>query len=866
MSDNALMKVLSSRSTPIFLAKTALKLFALIHSIKSRKKPDKPGQDIHLKSPVYIMEGYHGGVLYWDWLILRKGGLWKTLIWPAVGESLLERAEKQGILLVLELDSVTFRYMAENQHSAFSRLKKLITEGVIEIVNGTFSQPLLQSLSGEAIIRQFEQGLTAIKETTGFKVSAYACQEPCFCSQLPQILNGFSIPYALIRTHWAPFGEETGINSPFISWVGPDGSSITAVPRYDWMDYSNRNDLYEGALRGNISGSHSSQWNKRWLESSICLASDMGTIPMLISAMEDLSPHESPIPASIGLADQGSIHFTTLTSFFKENAASHDHENITVKRFSSDDFIMSLPWGLEGDSLMSARDDAESALLAAERIDAIVHILGGMSREKELQHAWETLLTAQHHDFHICGPWLSLAHEKPLSAYAQDLCHDVWRSAENLALDSFKNLLPQIDTGEEENPCLVLFNPQAKKISDVFHIPGAWKVSDNVTGLQCQSDINKTSFYHEIPPLGLNVLKLEKTDMQISKHQIINDPSFANGYYKASIKRGLLGISAGDHTLLDNGSFFSVSINGHLIDSKGAGNMPVVTADGDILCRWELSGTIACIPYTQTYTFYKKLARIDVEAEFAFDENRTFGPEPSDGKGFYAMDGKKLCVCFPLCKGSVIRSAPFISEETRSETFIGNNWAGIEHDGSGLAVICPGARGFHYDKETGILRLVLAWLPSSWMYASDDSFTPNGSKYVRLKGIHRFRYSLLPYENRLDAARCAEEVRLPVSYIVGSHTPLSNPPDKPGFFSVSPDEVLLSALFVRHGRIFARLYNPTGIALEAELLSPFPLKISTCDMALDSSISVPDGKIRLRPYGVQTIGIYAGSYISGGEK
>jgi hypothetical protein len=859
MSDNTFLKIVSSRHTPLILARNILRLFALIHSIKSRKKPDKTGQDINLKSPVYIIEGYHGGVLYWDWLILIKGGLWKNLVWPAVGESLLYRAEKQGIPLVLELDAVTFRYMADNQHRAFSRLKRLINEGMIEIVNGTFSQPLLQTISGEAIIRQFEHGLTVIKETTGFKVSVYACQEPCFCSQLPQILNGFNIPCALIRTHWAPFGEEAGINSPFISWEGPDGSSVKAVPRYDWMDYSNRNDLYEGALRGNISGGHCSHWNKKWLESSGYLASVMGTDPMLISAMEDLSPHESPIPVSVGLADQGSIHFTTLTSFFKVHAARHHYEHIPVKRFTSDDFIMSLPWGLEGDSLMRARDDAESALLAAERIDAIVHVSGGISREKELHHAWDKLLTAQHHDFHICGAWFSLAHEKPLSAYAQDLCHDVWRSAENLTLNSLKNLLPQINTGEEGTPCIVLFNPHARKVGDVFHIPGTWKVSDNETGLKCQSDVNKTSFYHEIPPLGLNVLKLKKIDVQKGFSQTKNDLSFGNGFYHASMEKGLLSISAGDLTLLDNGSFFSVSINGCLFDSKGTGNMPVVKADGDIFSRWELSGNFTGLFYLQKFTFYKKLARIDVETVFTFDENVTFGPEPSDGKGFYAMDGKKLCVCFPLCKGSVIRSVPFMSEETNTEHFIGNNWAGIEHDGSGLALICPGARGFHYDKETGILKLVLAWSPSSWMYASDDSFTPNGSKYVRLKGIHRFRYSLLLYKNRLEAIRCAEETRLPVSFAVVSQTPLANQPDKPGFFSVSPDEILLSALFVRDSRIFGRLYNPTGSALEAELLSPLPLKISTCNMALDSGISVPDGKIRLRPYGVQTIGIYAGS-------
>jgi hypothetical protein len=96
-------------------------------------------------------------------------------------------------------------------------------------VNGTYSQPLLQTISGESVIRQFEHGLRAISETAGCRVKAYACQEPCFCSQLPQILSGFSIPYALVRTHWAPFGEEQGCYSPSVAWMGPYGIQTIGI-------------------------------------------------------------------------------------------------------------------------------------------------------------------------------------------------------------------------------------------------------------------------------------------------------------------------------------------------------------------------------------------------------------------------------------------------------------------------------------------------------------------------------------------------------------------------------------------------------------------------------------------------------------
>jgi hypothetical protein len=858
MSDNILMNALSSRAMPSFIARSILRVFASVHAAASRRKIARGStEDIRPEIPVYIMEGYHGGMLYWDWLILRKGGRWRSFIWPAVGVPLLARAEK-GIPVTLELDAPTFRHMARNQKKAFSRLKSLAASGMIDIVNGTFSQPLLSTISGESAIRQFELGLKAISQTTGFKVLSYACQEPCFCSQLPQILKGFSIPYALIRTHWAPFGKEKGIDSPVISWNGPDGSSVTAVPRYGWMDYANRGDMYPGFMRGNLSGAHCSQWNRKWIEASARDASRTRTVPLLISAMEDLSPHESPIPSSQGLSRMNGIRFITLGSFIKENLTA-SMENLPAVRLTSDDFRMSLPWGLEADALIIARDSAESALLTAERADAFFSLIKGANRERDINELWEKLLTAQHHDFHLCGPWLSLAHGKPISAYARDLCREVEFSAEGLAEEALIGLVKPSDTDNTGSRSLVLFNPHARKTKNVFLIPGAWEVNDNGTNIPAQIETDGTYIYREIPALGIEVLGLRKAAAKSVAGHEGNCLSFENEFYRASISKGFLSISAGDCSLLSSGCYFSVGMGGHVLDSKKTTGIPGLTACGDILSRWETSGTTTDMPFTQTFMLYRKLPRIDVEVSFQFDDGMSFGPGPSDGRGFYAMNALKLCACFPMTEGMVIRSSPFISEKTDLEIFIGNNWAGIEREGSGLAVICPGARGFYYEKNTGVLKLVLAWSPASWMYASDDSFTPNGSKYVRLNGNYTFHYSLLPYRERIEAVRCAEEIRLPEYCFITGGTASTEARLKSGLFSVEPDEVVLTALLTRRGRLFGRLFNPAGHAIEASLISDMPLEITVCDMDFSSEKPVPDGRINMRPYGIQTIGICDGS-------
>ncbi|MCX5770390.1 MAG: hypothetical protein NTZ09_08975, partial [Candidatus Hydrogenedentes bacterium] len=65
-------------------------------------------------------------------------------------------------------------------------------------------------------------------------VKTYAAQEPCFISQLPQILNGFEYKGCLFRVHWAPWGDLPAFNHDSFLWEGPDGAHVVAIPRYSF--------------------------------------------------------------------------------------------------------------------------------------------------------------------------------------------------------------------------------------------------------------------------------------------------------------------------------------------------------------------------------------------------------------------------------------------------------------------------------------------------------------------------------------------------------------------------------------------------------------------------------------------------------
>lgn len=118
------------------------------------------------------------------------------------------------------------------------RLKKFVKEGKIEIVGGTYTQPVWVCGDGEQWVRQFLLGLEAVKKTLGAEVKIYACQEVGFISQLPQILQGLGYKGCLLRALWGPWGDPPPGGEEKILWEGPDGSRIEAIPHYTFTKFS----------------------------------------------------------------------------------------------------------------------------------------------------------------------------------------------------------------------------------------------------------------------------------------------------------------------------------------------------------------------------------------------------------------------------------------------------------------------------------------------------------------------------------------------------------------------------------------------------------------------------------------------------
>jgi hypothetical protein len=193
--DLALTLLTAPRVPPALLravVRIAVALLRWQQAREDRRQAAAPPTHPAPAEPVYLVDGYHGGVVFWDWLALPGGGLWYLYNWPLCLRPALERALRDDrFRATLDLDGWTYEDMAVRAPEAIRQMQEALRLGRLEVVNGTYGQPLALSVSGESFIRQLFYGLEAIGRVLGAEVTVFYSQEPAYFPQLPQILRGF---------------------------------------------------------------------------------------------------------------------------------------------------------------------------------------------------------------------------------------------------------------------------------------------------------------------------------------------------------------------------------------------------------------------------------------------------------------------------------------------------------------------------------------------------------------------------------------------------------------------------------------------------------------------------------------------------
>jgi hypothetical protein len=789
-------------------------------------------------TPIYLLDGFHGGIPFWDWLLPQEG-LWASFLWPVVGGALLRR----GLPVTLELDGHTFEALAERSPEALAGLREAVAGGCVELVNGTYAQPFLDTLSGEMVVRQLWYGLRAIEQAVGARVTAYASQEPCFCAQLPRLLKSFGYRWALVRTHWAAFGCEPACDAPLVRWRGPDGSELPAVPRHSWQGYESRKEAQPGVVRGTLTGAHASHWSAAGLISFHQAAAQQGTAPVLLSKLEDLAPPDAPTPQAPVLARTEGLRLSSLAGYCEAVLGARPLESLPSWQPAPDGFSLTLPWGLEGDRLLAAREAAEAALQLAERAAAVAFALGGPDMGSDLEPAWKKLLLAQHHDLQVCGPWPSAAHGKSMSAVGCDLCGEAAAGAHGVLRKALAFLQGQGGPPGHVGRPVAVFNPHPRPLRTLVHVPERGALYAGGTPLPAQPDGEGMLVLCELPPLGWRILDLRPAP-------VAADPGPADGLYgegrlSAACSGGHLTIRMGDRPLLQDGLVLRYALGGASFSSGAQPGGWTVAGTGPLFTRWRLHGSLGAIRFSQELTLYRHVPRIDIEAVLDFGEGALAGPQLEDGEGYYARDEEKVCAILPLGRGTLLRSLPFLFAETRVHRFPMTGLAAVEGEGGKLALVTPGSRGCVYDPERGLLRLVLAWSPRRWIY--------DGGGRPVLRGRHTFRCALLPYGQREEALAGAELYRLPPVAIVGKEWGPAGAGEG-SLLEIGPATVRLSALFANDGALYLRLWNASTATASVELRSAIvaPGRWLPVDLWLRADASCSD-PFTLPSWGVRTL-------------
>jgi alpha-mannosidase len=303
-----------------------------------------------------------------------------------------EPSVKTGI----NLDALTYELVAEHYPHLIRRLKKYLDAGRVEIIGGTFGQPMGSMVSGESNLRQLVVGQQTIERVLGRPVAVFLEEEEMSHPQIPQMLALAGYRYASMAQcdtwgrHGAPSMEE-----PVIWWEGADGTRMLAVPNstlvfhppmvthdIDW--------LWTDEGRATLAGMQRARapLALKWTE--------FGWEKLTGKSINKFDPELFKT-----LSEKFNVEYVTVEQYLDRQSSTA--ATVPVRRVVVDDFDKLLPWGIGGDQIRRFGREVESVLLAAERFEAVAHVLQ-LSRGEVglLDEAWRQFLAAQSHDVSLC--------------------------------------------------------------------------------------------------------------------------------------------------------------------------------------------------------------------------------------------------------------------------------------------------------------------------------------------------------------------------------------------------------------------------------------------------------------------------------
>jgi hypothetical protein len=570
----------------------------------------------------------------------------------------------------------------------------------------------------------------------------------------------------------------------------PDGSEIST-----------------GFATGAPDGSDPLSWSNERLE--VTRRQGDTTAPALLCRVSDFASWDGPVAARAAVAARDDVRFVTPSEYFEVVGPAATWQATAV---------------VEGDApSRRTAAEAESTLLLAERLDALAYAMGRDSDERELEQAWSDLLRPQ------------------TAATGDDGAGAALQAGRALAEAAAKFLASYVDSSSVEGRGLVVFNPSSWPRNEYMEITlggegyriaqGEREVPSQV--VERRDGYLTLGFVAQVPALGYRLLEVRPAapyDVPAVAPATPSSRFFANEFYAAEVgERGGLSIEAAGSRLVDAAAYLTMWKDGRVHDSREA--VVAVEADrlGSVLERYLVEGRLAGMPLRQWMTLYRALPRIDLRTEIDFKHGVTFGEARALSLDFQSASG-----------GRLFADSPFYVGDAPGNRAVALGLAGLDDERQrGIALLNRDYCEYRFDASQGVLRSLLV-RPSSV-----------GLQDARLSGTGVWERALLPFASRLEALRSALDYRLPcLGVFVTPHA--GNLPPEGSFLSIEPGEALLSAMLVRRGKVYVRLWNASPNGVEASVASGGPLSLWRCSLGLVDEAPA-GGAVPLRPWGVQTL-------------
>jgi hypothetical protein len=748
----------------------------------------------------------------------------------------------------LNLDARAYEYMAEKFPEVTDRLKAHLASGQVELIGGTYGQPMGTTISGESNVRQIVMGRETIRKSLGYDMVTFLEEEEFTHPQIPQLakLAGFRYASLAQLDTWGRAGCPR-LDLNVLGWKGIDGTVIPCVPKNALFGYAP--DLKK-------------------LAASADFQKLAGLGKPLIFAWEEFgweSPEEPAYltaPARYKTLER--VEFVTL----KEYLDKYGSQAKEVIFLPMDAWTKSLTWGLGGDQVRILDRKLDGLLLAAELFDAIAASLGRPSQAEALDKAWRNRLASQSHDVGLCeySRWqgdrmapfdrLEDHHNFTWGALGYNHLDAAQKQGQAVLDEALEYVAGRVRTpaGRAVDLAAVVFNPHAwprtglaatgrirpvpPRCRDVIVRDWSGRVvpsqtvrdSRDADGNLVVADV--AFLAREVPAAGYDSYRLEfssgtaataATDLRIDESRLTLENEFLRARLDA-VTGGVIGLAAklSGAEMLDGSAGAFPRFNGRPNSTMATRPDPPPSYDSgvsraklDWLARGPLWATVRAQHNWKYLRFETRITLaagspcLEVVTRVLAQVPPLADVSPPDIKEGYWIS---FVPGFPVAK--VLRDYPFGVEETKNQTFHALTFVDFLGSDRGLLFLHAGTQYFRKEASGRLSNLIMR----EW----ESHFTQEYGWPVYAE----YRHGLMPHRGEMGNAerlRAAAAFTRPLDCRLGKPGSGDLPPSAE-FLRVSPAELALTAFRRKPaGGYELRLVETEGRRADGEVALRLPV-------------------------------------------